>query len=430
MDSAHPRPRAQRTLTLIAKALQTLANLSQFGSKEPWMEPMNAFLTGRRQEFKEFVDKICGISPDRTTSAIPASYATPITILGRLPATSREGFPSLPYLIDQARECAGLVEIWLNTRHDVDSSFAWSNELKSFDALCRKLRQRTKDALSQAEQAERPSGTMAPKWEELVDQMERRARIGEQRANSSPDTPFLQKTSNTVNSSTSSFGDSYFSRQAVPPKRSPAYERAAPTKSTQNTIRSRDGVDRSIESEDNDTATSPPVSSSAVWDPGVTHRRPSAITPTTARLSPHNTNRDYEHNSSITSSTFSLDASTDRAHAASTEPISPLLGSGSDNEPPVTGRSLYSLTSTPQPHKSKSSSRSKPGSRDAGGHEHSSHRRRGHEPRQKSMYRLPNQNSSNQTADVVTPRSANSRDGREKGFLFGDFGNVFRKRAK
>ena len=430
LDSAHPHPRAQRTLTLIAKALQTLANLSQFGSKEPWMEPMNAFLTGRRQEFKDFVDKICGISPDRATSAIPASYATPITILGRLPATSREGFPSLPYLIDQARECAGLVEIWLNSRHEVDSRFAWSNELKSFDALCGKLRQRTKDALSQAEQAERPSGTMAPKWEELVDQMERRARIGEQSVNSSPDTPFLQKTSNTVNSSTSSFGDSYFSRHAVPPKRSPAYERTAPTKPTHNIIRSRDQVDKSIESEDTDTPTSPPVSSSAVWDPGVTHRRPSAIKTTLAKLSPHNNNRDYEPNPSLTSSTLSLDASTDRAHAGSTEPISPLLGSGSDNEPPATGKSLYSLTSSPQPQKNESSSRSKPGSRDGVGHEHSSHRRRGHEPRQKSLYRLPNQNSSGQAADVVTPRSASSRDGKEKGFLFADFGSVFRKKAK
>jgi len=393
------------------------------------MEPMNAFLTGRRQEFKDFVDKICGISPDRATSAIPASYATPITILGRLPATSREGFPSLPYLIDQARECAGLVEIWLNSRHEVDGSFAWSDELKSFDALCGRLRQRTKDALSQAEQAERPSGAMAPKWEELVDQMERRAKIGEQSANSSPGTPVLQKTSNTVNSSTSSLGDSYFSRHAVPPKRSPPYEHTTPTKSTRNTIRSRDGVDQGIDYEETDTPTSPPVSSSAVWDPGVTHRRPSAIKPTTAKLSPHSNNRDYEHSLSLTSSTFSLDASTDRAHAGSTEPLSPLLGSDSDNEAPATGKSLYSLTSPPQPHKNESSSRSKPASRD-GGHEHSSHRRYGHEPRQKSMYRLPNHNSSNQTADAITPRSVTSRDGKEKGFLFADFGSVFRKKAK
>ena len=359
---------------------------------------MNVFLTTHRQEFKDFVDNICGISPDRATSAIPPSYATPITILGRLPSTSREGFPSLPYLIDQARECAGLVEIWLDPRHEVDRSFAWSDELKSFDALCEQLRQRTKNARSQAEQA----------------------RIRERCANSSPGTPLLQKTSNTVNSSTSSFGDSYFSRHAVPQKHSPAYGNTAATKPAQDVVRSRDEVEQGPESEDTDTPTSPPISSSAVWDPGVTHRRPSAIK-TTSALSPHTDNRDYEHNLSLSSSTFSLDASTNRAHAGSTEPVSPLSGR---DEPP-TGKSLYSLAS-PQSHKHKASSRSKPVSRD--GHE-SSHRHK-HEPRQKSMYRLPSHNSSSHTADVISPRNTTSRDGKEKHFHFADFGSVFRKKAK
>lgn len=43
----HPGTRAQRTLTLIAKSLQGLANMTTFGVKEPWMEPMNEFLTVR-----------------------------------------------------------------------------------------------------------------------------------------------------------------------------------------------------------------------------------------------------------------------------------------------------------------------------------------------------------------------------------------------
>lgn len=40
----HPGVRAQRTLTLVAKSLQGLANMTTFGVKEPWMEPMNEFL--------------------------------------------------------------------------------------------------------------------------------------------------------------------------------------------------------------------------------------------------------------------------------------------------------------------------------------------------------------------------------------------------
>ncbi|MCJ1475121.1 hypothetical protein MMC13_003781 [Lambiella insularis] len=171
----HPRARAQRTLTLIAKALQTLANLSTFGSKEPWMEPMNAFLTSHRQEFKDFVDAVCAISSDRITSAIPPSYATPITILSRLPATSREGFPSLPYLIDQAREFAALVGMWIESRSEESLATA-PEEMKLFDYLCEELLLRTRDCLNQAEQAERPSGILEVKWEELIEQMDRKAR--------------------------------------------------------------------------------------------------------------------------------------------------------------------------------------------------------------------------------------------------------------
>ena len=339
----------------------------------------------------------------------------------------------MPYLIDQARECACLVEVWLDARQEIDSNFVWSEELKSFDSLCKQLRQKTKSALHRAKQAERPSGLLAPKWEELVEQMERKARIRDRSANSSPGTPLMQKTSNTVNSSTSSFGDSYFSRYAVPSKRSPEHDMTAPTTTTPEVVRSRDEVDESPNSEDTDTPTSPPVSSSAVWDPGVTHRRPSAIkiAATSAALSPHNHIRDYDHNLSFSSSTFSLDASTDRAHAGSTEPISPTSG---PDEPHVTGRSLYSLTS-PTLHKHKPSSRSKPASRD-GEKERERERERvssgryKHEPKQKSMYRLPSHNSSSQTADIVTPRSTSSRDGKEKGFQFPDFGSVFRKKVK
>ena len=220
----HPRPRAQRTLTLITKTLQTLANLNTFGSKEPWMEPMNVFLTSHRPGFKDFIDKICDISSERATSAIPPSYATPITILNRLPSTSKEGFPSLPYLIDQARECAKLVDVWLDARHEVDSGVEWSKELNQFDELCEACRDKARECLARAEQAERPSGVLEPKWEELVEQMERKARLKEANgSSSSPNTPAGEGSgSRTLNSSTSSFADSYFHRRHHPSRSSPA----------------------------------------------------------------------------------------------------------------------------------------------------------------------------------------------------------------
>lgn len=45
----HPEPRAHRTLTLIAKSLQGLANLVLFGTKESWMVPMNEFINVRKK---------------------------------------------------------------------------------------------------------------------------------------------------------------------------------------------------------------------------------------------------------------------------------------------------------------------------------------------------------------------------------------------
>lgn len=109
----HPQPRAQRTFTLIAKALQKLSNLSTFGKREEWMEPMNRFLNVQRPRFREYIDQVCDVTPsEREARTFHASYRTPMTILSRLGATAREGFPSLPFLVDQARNYAGLVKLW------------------------------------------------------------------------------------------------------------------------------------------------------------------------------------------------------------------------------------------------------------------------------------------------------------------------------
>jgi len=152
----HPHPKAQRTLTLIAKSLQVLANLSTFGQKEAWMEPMNRFLASNKQGVKDFIDDICSISAERNNFALPASYSTPITILGRLPTTSREGFPSLPYLIDHARNFAMLIKLWLDSTHYLAPyNLEGEGDLIEFHELCVALQQRTNDCLVKAEQVDK-----------------------------------------------------------------------------------------------------------------------------------------------------------------------------------------------------------------------------------------------------------------------------------
>ncbi|KAF9984765.1 hypothetical protein BGZ75_003695 [Mortierella antarctica] len=66
----HPEARAHRTLTLIAKSLQGLANLVAFGAKESWMVPMNEFITENTRGLKDFIDQICIAEP---TSGIGSS---------------------------------------------------------------------------------------------------------------------------------------------------------------------------------------------------------------------------------------------------------------------------------------------------------------------------------------------------------------------
>jgi hypothetical protein len=229
-------------LTLIAKALQGLANMTTFGSKEPWMEPMNKFLLGNRAEFKQFVDSICAIPADRPTPIVTPSYATPIQILNRLPPTSREGFPSLPFLIDHARSFANLIRIWLEAApgrlaelEEIDPA------VKKFHEMALRLHQRTKECLSKAEQAERPNGNLEVKWEELVDSMERSATFYED--SSKPTTPATETAIATPASVPGSHRNSigYFASRPSLPRRSTDY-----------------GPDAEEET--------PPSSSSATWD--------------------------------------------------------------------------------------------------------------------------------------------------------------------
>ena len=276
------------------------------------MEPMNAFLNIHRQEFRDFVDSVCAVSPDQANSAIPASYATPITILGRLPGTSREGFPSLPYLIDQAKECAALVELWLDGPHNSESLTLIGDELILFNDLCKASREKTKHCLNRAEQAERPSGVLEPKWEELVEQMGRKARIrianGQKSAEpswpgsadearrkaririqngySSSSTPNGSRTG-TENSSTASLVSGYFHRNQAS-NGSSGYDLSTTSARTHGgeslqgaddisgaSNDTQDGHSVAEEDEDDDNESvdaeidTPPEPSSAAWDPGV-----------------------------------------------------------------------------------------------------------------------------------------------------------------
>ncbi|KAL8729190.1 MAG: hypothetical protein Q9166_004929 [cf. Caloplaca sp. 2 TL-2023] len=465
----HPRPQAQRTLTLISKTLNTLANIGTFGSKEPWMEPMNGFLNTHRQEFKTFVDTICGISPGHGTSPIPPSYATPITILGRLPGTSREGFPSLPYLIDQAKECAALVDLWLDRPHDLDDPMRTSEELESFNDMCEILKEKAKHCVSRAEQAERPTGRLDPKWEEIVEQLGRKARIRMANEQNAPElTP--QKSSedrrrrsrlrlvpdndlsvalgrrpnvneSTQNSSTTSLVSSFLHRNHDDSKGTSRFGTPLDSASTlkagslqggnfgppaaSTTQNGRlDEYELDVEGTGIDT---PPGSSSAVWDPGVL-RGLGPYTPVTASSGEDKRfgteEVETEHNeagSSIYRIGTPSASSRDRRHHRSPRSSTKHKSSGHHHHRGG-NRGAFSIDASPElssiPNKSPLSSRD------------------GLDPPSngKSIYRLksPKPTTSERQMDHIprsgTPRSPGSRDGGRH--LFGDFGSVFRKKVR
>ncbi|KAK6355762.1 hypothetical protein TWF718_000144 [Orbilia javanica] len=170
----HPGTRAQRTLTLVAKSLQGLANMTTFGVKEPWFEQMNEFLVEHNGEFKKYIDSVSASPPEVVTSfQVPPSYATPITIQARLQQGSKEGFPSLPFLIDQPRAISRLVQMWLKW-HELQETkggslnhpkVAGNQDVLKFHEICLHLKERMSICFERAENAERPSSSSSGKWE-------------------------------------------------------------------------------------------------------------------------------------------------------------------------------------------------------------------------------------------------------------------------
>ncbi|KAI9141615.1 hypothetical protein BKA69DRAFT_384241 [Paraphysoderma sedebokerense] len=104
--------RAARTLTLIAKTLQNLANLVEFGQKEPFMNPMNTFLNSKFGQLKRYIDNISVVTGKKDT----------VTSLQR-PVTEDEA----------CAECARVVNYY--QREIIDKLSAEKKVLKHFEEL-------------------------------------------------------------------------------------------------------------------------------------------------------------------------------------------------------------------------------------------------------------------------------------------------------
>ncbi|KIW43176.1 uncharacterized protein PV06_04310 [Exophiala oligosperma] len=170
-----PPDRTKRTFTLIAKSLNALASVGKFGTKEPWMEPMNKFLIASATEFRNFLDEICAVDASQMASmTLEPQFAAPKQIKSRLPPLSREGLPSLPYLLDYPRLLAQLADLWVSHIPENINEAGDDDPIRLFHTLCLSLSAKSKECLKAAEQAERPSERSQPAWERLLnDQQEK-----------------------------------------------------------------------------------------------------------------------------------------------------------------------------------------------------------------------------------------------------------------
>lgn len=152
--------------------------MATFGSKEYWMEPMNAFLTSHRVSFKDFIDKVCFMAVEPTVIPEPQpAHSAPNTIRARLPQSSKDGLLSLPYLIDVSKEYANLAELWLhstNQRRKSTTARPTDDEkaVQLMQSTCRRIRQRAEECVFRAEKASRPGPGLERQWEELVDTLQ------------------------------------------------------------------------------------------------------------------------------------------------------------------------------------------------------------------------------------------------------------------
>ena len=168
----HPPEKARRTLTLVAKSLIVLANVTKFGQKEAWMEPMNKFVLAATPEFKVFIDAICSYSTSQGSLHEP-QYQAAQQVKQRLPPLSREGLSSLPFLLDGPRSYATLVDLWTDSAPSNITETPVEECIKAFHKICCSIKQKTQDCITTAEVAQEPNTKLEGQWQKMLTEQPR-----------------------------------------------------------------------------------------------------------------------------------------------------------------------------------------------------------------------------------------------------------------
>lgn len=114
LASEHPAPGPARTLTLIAKVIQNLANRAPFGEKEAYMSFMNTFLEDHGPAMQHFLDQVAVVDADTAPSGYQGSsdlalqlavlHAQLCTIFAELDQATRDNLEPLPTILHAIEE--------------------------------------------------------------------------------------------------------------------------------------------------------------------------------------------------------------------------------------------------------------------------------------------------------------------------------------
>ncbi|SCU89686.1 LANO_0D05996g1_1 [Lachancea nothofagi CBS 11611] len=124
----HPEESPKRTLTLLAKVILNLSNLTMFGKKEPWMTRMNDFILKHEDELTDYIDKVTNKKLDFSPKALKlsSSVARPKVALNQ---NCRSDLPTNPYLIDKYLRETELISVLTISKRDKDERFAMPNSV-------------------------------------------------------------------------------------------------------------------------------------------------------------------------------------------------------------------------------------------------------------------------------------------------------------
>lgn len=141
--------------------------MSKFGQKEPWMEPMNRFLSAATPEFKRFIDEICSWDPTQNVHHEP-QYQAAVQVKPRLSPLSREGLPVLPFLLDAPKSMATLIDLWVDNAPSNIVDTGIDECVQNFHKTCLRIRQRTQDCMATAEGAQEPNTELEAQWQRML----------------------------------------------------------------------------------------------------------------------------------------------------------------------------------------------------------------------------------------------------------------------